>query len=300
MVRLTDGQYLSQCIVMPTLPIYRKLGVKVLLRGHAGELMHMHKAYNYSLDADALGLRSEADLEAWLARRLQAYILRGVDRPLFRGERQEEIASLARASLRQSLVDSSDEPNPVQRLWRCFVSQRLARETVLSLMKFRSVVEVRLPYLDAELIDLLLAAPVELKLSETIQTHMLQRLNPAFLRVPNSNTGAPVGASPLHRKAASLKMRVLAKLGAPGYQPYERLGLWLRREIAPLVRKILLADECLDRGVFNPETVRSVVANHLDASKNHTFLLMALLVFETGQRRLNQQSLNPEPSATVS
>src|SRR5262249_1129361 len=36
MVHLTDGQYLSQCIVMPTLPVYREHRVEVLLRGHAG------------------------------------------------------------------------------------------------------------------------------------------------------------------------------------------------------------------------------------------------------------------------
>src|SRR5262249_19337220 len=54
MVHLTDGHYLCQCIVMPTLPLYRELGIEVLLRGHAGELMHMDKAYNYSLDRPAL------------------------------------------------------------------------------------------------------------------------------------------------------------------------------------------------------------------------------------------------------
>ena len=79
MVRLTDGQYLSQCIVMPTLPLYRRLGIGILMRGHAGELLHMSKAYNYSLTADALGLQSEADLEEWLWTRLQAYMQEGVD-----------------------------------------------------------------------------------------------------------------------------------------------------------------------------------------------------------------------------
>src|SRR3990172_312235 len=66
MVHLTDGQYLSQCIIMPTLPVYRELGIKVLLRGHAGELLHMDKAYAFSLDPEALALGDEAGLEAWL------------------------------------------------------------------------------------------------------------------------------------------------------------------------------------------------------------------------------------------
>ena len=82
MVHLTDGQYLCQCIVMQTLPLYRDLGIEVLVRGHAGELMHMTKAYNFSLDADALNM-TNATVEDWLWRRLQSHMLDGVDGPLF-------------------------------------------------------------------------------------------------------------------------------------------------------------------------------------------------------------------------
>ena len=34
--------------------------VEVLLRGHGGELMHMDKAYNFSLDRAAFALASDA------------------------------------------------------------------------------------------------------------------------------------------------------------------------------------------------------------------------------------------------
>ena len=49
---------------------------------------------------------------------------------------------------------------------------------------------------------------------------------------------------------------MFAKLGLRGYQPYERLGLWLRRELRPLVEGLLLSPECLDRGVLTPDAVR--------------------------------------------
>ena len=58
-------------------------------------------------------------------------------------------------------------------------------------------------------------------------------------------------------------MKVLGKLGVKGHQPYERLGLWLRTSLRSLVEEILLSPECLDRGVFVPETVQSVVRQHL-------------------------------------
>jgi asparagine synthase (glutamine-hydrolysing) len=286
MVRLTDGQYLSQCIVIPTLSVYRDLGIQSLLRGHAGELMHMRKAYSYSLDEQALDIRTDGHLRDWLLRHLQAYMLDGVTEPLFTTIYQEGLESLAVESFDEDLAEASHIDRPLDRIWHLFVHQRLRRETTLSMVKFRSVVEPRLPYLDNDLIPLLLSAPAELKLGEEIQTYILGRRRPDFLRVINANTGAPMGAPAWRQRWSSLQLKVLAKLGVPGYQPYERLGLWLRRELAPFVRDILLSPRTLERGVYRPEGIRAVVRQHLDQGRNHTFLLMALMIFELATRSL--------------
>jgi asparagine synthase (glutamine-hydrolysing) len=283
MVHLTDGQYLSQCIVMPTLPLYRELGVEVLVRGHVGELMHMTKAYNFSLDRQALALAGPA-LEGWLWGRLQAYMLDGVEGELFAPAYQKDLVGLGRESLRDCLRESDGVEPPAHRIWHLFVTQRVRRETALSMVEFGSVVETRLPYLDGGLLDALMAAPPELKLGETIQTHILRKRMPAFLSVINANTGARMGAGPAAKAFARLRMKVLGKLGVRGYQPYERLGLWLRRELRPLVERILLDEHCLGRGVFNPDALRTAVANHMAKRRNHTYLLMALMIFELGQR----------------
>lgn len=286
MVYLTDAQYLSQCVVMPTLPFYREQGLDVLLRGHAGELLHMTKAYNFSLDPAALMLRNEGELEDWAFGHLSAYMLEAVDGPLLASRRVADVDGLARDSLREALWESSGIEPPVQRLSHLFVTQRSRRETALSLVKFNSVVETRLPYLDNHLVDLLLSAPPRLKLGEEIQAYVLRKHRPEFLRVFNVNTGTRIGASRFRQQCASFRQRVLAKLGVPGYQPYEKLGLWLRRELAPMVQRILLSPRCLDRRVFHPETVSAVVEQHLANRRNHTFLLMALLIFELGQRAM--------------
>jgi hypothetical protein len=283
MVRLTDGQYLSQCIVMPTLPVYRELGIQVLLRGHAGELMHMHKAYAFSFDDEALVLRDEAGLERWLFRHLQTYMLEGTEGKLFAAEHREAMADAARDSLRMCLRETAGTQPLLHRIWQLFVAQRLRRETALSLVKFGSLVETRLPYLDAGLMDALLAAPPELKLDEAIQAHILRKRRPSFLGVRNVNTGVRMGAGRLERLFGKVRHKVFAKLGVRGYQPYERLGLWLRRELRPLVQKLLLSERCLERGLFDPATVRQVVQRHFDGG-NHTFLIMALMTYELGQR----------------
>ena len=274
MVALTDGHYLDQGIVMPTLPTYRDLGIDFLLRGHGGELLHMRKAYAFSMDDEGLNA-SESGIERWLWSHLTDYMLSGVPRDLF----TFDIDALGRESLARALAQSGDVNTPVDRAWHLFLNERLHRETALSMQLFGNFNTVRMPFIDNDVVDALLALPARMKLGDELQTRILRNQRPDFLTVVNANTGARMGAGPLAVKAASLRLRVGAKIGLPGYQPYERLGLWLRRELRPFVERTLLRDEFLDRGPFRADVVRRTVAQHMANEANHTFLLMALVVF---------------------
>jgi asparagine synthase (glutamine-hydrolysing) len=297
MVDLTDGHYLCQCIVMPTLPVYRELGIEVLLRGHAGELMHMTKAYNFSVDRHLLSARDDDTVEQWMWQHLQAYILDGTEGRLFAASYRGRMEEMAREALQGRQARLRGTVPPVQQAGRMFLDIRLRRETALSLVEFGSLVETRLPYLDNELVERVLAAPMELKLDDTIQRHILARRCPEFLKIVNVNTGAAMTAGPLGRLFGKVRQKVLSKLGVKGYQPYERLGLWLRRELRPLVEGLLLDPRCLDRGLFDPQGVRDVVHRHWNNQANHTYLLLAMMIFEVGQRAF--VDADPEPLARV-
>ncbi|RPH54530.1 hypothetical protein EHM82_06710, partial [bacterium] len=285
-VWLTDGHCRSEVVTLPTLAKYRELGIQALLRGHAGELLHMRKAYDYSLDSGVLAIRDEAGLEAWLGRRLGGWMLAGVEGPLFKGVSSEELEARSTALLRDALREAREGEPLIHRLWHVFLLQKIRRHTAMSLLEYGSLLRVRLPYLDNDLVDALLATPPALKLGDTVQAGILARYRPSFLAIPNSNTGTRIGAGPFRRELANFRRRVFARLRVPGYQPYEKLGLWLRRELRPLVEGVLLDSRCLDRGIFEPETVRRVVAAHLEHRANHTFLLLTMLVFELGQRMI--------------
>src|SRR5262249_9416265 len=219
-----------------------------------------------------------------LFRRMQAHMLEGVGERLFATRYQGQLEGLARESLNHCLRQCEEVEPPVHRVWHLFLRQRLRRETALSMVEFGSVVETRLPYLDGDLVGLLLAAPPELKLGDKIQADILRRRMPAFLNVVNSNTGVRMGVGRVSRFFGRLRVKVLAKLGVRGYQPYERLGLWLREQLRPFVERLLLSERCLERGFFNPLTLRAVVQDHLSARRNHTYLLLAMMIFELGQR----------------
>ena len=284
LIWLTDGHHRSQAITLPTLPRYRELGTDVLLRGHAGELLHMQKAYDFSLDRSLLSTRDATEVETWLLRRLGGWMLAGVEGPLLKGMSRQELAERSRLLLRGELSELEEDDPPVHRVWRLFITQRLRRHVAMSLLEYGSSMRVRLPYLDNDLIDAVLGSPPALKMDERVQARILARFRPGFLAISNANTGVRIGAGPLRRRIGVFRRRALARLGLPGYQPYERLGLWLRRELKPLVDQILLDRRCLDRGILEPGTVRQVIAAHTSGRANHTFLLMALLIFEIGQR----------------
>jgi hypothetical protein len=258
----------------------------VLLRGHAGELLHMSKAYNFSMDEEALGIRDAGTLEAWLGRRLRGWMLDGVAGSPLAGMSRTELEERNDVSLRACLEDARDvEPVP-HRIWHLFITQRLRRETAMAMLEYGQYLRVRLPYLDNDVVEALLEMPPSLKQGERIQAAMLARFRPAFLDIVNANTGTRIGAGQLRRVLSTLRTRVLAKLGVPGYQPYERLGLWLKRDLRPLVERVLLDERCADRGVLHPDTVRSTLSAHFDGRANHTYAIMAMLIVEVGQGML--------------
>ena len=284
MVRLTDGQYLDQGIVVPTLAKYRELNVDVLLRGHAGELLHLDKAYNFSVDEEFLKLPETASPSRWCASRLSAFMLAGLDRPLLRGIDQIGMQQVADQALDGCLRDSEYLESKFNRLSHLFLGQRTRRETALSMTIFGSVVETRIPYLDRDVVAAVLSIPGDMRLGDHLQAAMIRRRNPALLRVVNSNTGARLGAPKWLQRAATFRMKLFGKLGLRGYQPYERLGLWLRRELQPLVREVLLSAASLENGLFVPETIRWIVEEHTSGRRNFTYLIQALMILELGRR----------------
>lgn len=282
MVLMTDGHYLDQGIVVPTLQTYRNLGIDYLLRGHGGELLHMKKAYAFSLDDETLGSSADA-LETWLFDHLSGYMIGGVPKGVF----TSNVVDGGRHALNVAYSAAAAFDPPAQRVWQLFLTQRLHRETALSMHKFGCYATIRLPFIDNDVIDALLALPPHMKMEDQLQCGILKHRRPDFLDVTNANTGARPGANPLTVAFARTRLRLYSRLGVPGYQPYERLGLWLSRELRPMVTRLLLGEQFLSRGICRPEGVKQIIDEHTRRSRNHTFLIMALLIFELGQRLID-------------
>lgn len=183
MVWLTDGMFYDEaCVMMSTLDKYRELGIDIALRGHGGELARMQWAYEFTCNRQILACRSQADLKAQLLRQLNFGVPAG---------------DAARQSLDEAFEGIDPAWHPIDQVTCIYAQEYLRRQSAASLAELRSRIEVRMPFLDADYVDAVLALPAEQRLGTGVHRQLLRALNPALLNVTNSNTGAPAGASDL-------------------------------------------------------------------------------------------------------
>jgi asparagine synthase (glutamine-hydrolysing) len=62
------------------------------------------------------------------------------------------------------------------------------------------------------------------------------------------------------------------------------IGSWLREGFSSVVDEYALGSRAIERGIFNPDFVRELVARHR-AGENHSERLWSLINFEIWQRR---------------
>ncbi len=124
-------------------------------------------------------------------------------------------------------------------------------------MSMAASIESRVPFLDHPLAEWVATLPQSMKLRGTttkwiLRAAMKNRLPAAILNRPKMGFPVPIGT-------------------------------WLRGAWRPLLDEYLLGERALDRSLFEPQAVKTLVAEHL-AGYNHSERLWALLTFEIWAR----------------
>src|SRR5690606_6874845 len=118
--------------------------------------------------------------------------------------------------------------------------------------------ECRVPLLDRELVELAAAIPESLKVKNGRLKHLMKE---ALSDVLPSDI--------LDRKKRGF--------GTP-------MGAWLKRELAPVLRRLLAPDVVDARGLFDPAVISRLVADHENARIDGTDALLALMNLEIWSR----------------
>jgi asparagine synthase (glutamine-hydrolysing) len=131
-------------------------------------------------------------------------------------------------------------------------------------------VESRVPILDLDLVSLAQSIPPGMKLSGDTGKVVLRKAMTALL--PERFTMA--------RKQ--------------GFTPPDRV--WLQKYTMPYVESVVFSSEARSRGIFEEQTIRAMIREHLDGKKDHRFFLWSLVCFEHMMRLFFDRCTEEKPA----
>jgi len=283
MVSITDGMYLSHGLTeMLAIQFLDKTGIRVLLRGHGGELAKAHLAWPLHTDPTVHGMTTVDELVPYLSRRAN-YVT--PDLPLasfFTPEAAQRAGKGTSESFATLLAGKG--LSPAESCSYLYMRELHRRFTIPSLQSFRTKVDVRLTYVDPRFLRVLLAAPAAWRDSTEIHTRLTRAGNPALVKVRNSNTGARADAGSREEFVFDKLNTILKRLNVYGYRHYHNFDDWMRRTLLETVQAELLSPEARVQAFVDTRALENLIRETREGKANRSYLLQVLLILELWQR----------------
>jgi asparagine synthase (glutamine-hydrolysing) len=141
----------------------------------------------------------------------------------------------------------------------------------------RSHLDVRHPYCDYDLVDFLLSLPIAFRENGRLEMAVLNRLDPSLALVPIEKDGFLPTEHRLIRNIHMVSQKAKRRFNKHIYPLfYERFTLpsdyerWLRGDLRNWAEAILFDDRMMNRGIFNPDFIRSIWARHQSGQEQWT------------------------------
>jgi asparagine synthase (glutamine-hydrolysing) len=284
-VRLTDG--LESCVHMHALAYAHAQAeyTNVIYKGFMGDALlgsHLSRELWAGYDDDTLSRRLFRDAN-----------LCGPEeqKRLFTREFRSLLAEDAVFTSFRALLDESKAKLAANKQNHFDLRQRQRRFILNGVQLVRSQATVRLPFADKELVEFVLTIPPGLRLDRWLMIKALIRLSPELARIPYQGTGMP-----LVECARDLRIRLerqirwrlraagLKWVAAPQKRSCADYNGWMRTVLREWVEETLLSRRSRERGCFNPQVVRTLVAEQM-AGANHARKLGVLLSLELWQQQ---------------
>ncbi|HSK76813.1 MAG TPA: asparagine synthase-related protein [Thermoanaerobaculia bacterium] len=285
LVWMTEGLYSGlQGTAARVVDYFATNPFRAVLRGHGGEAVKAELAYPLKIDARMRCLSSPEAIARSIYR--QGNVVRGDLPPeeLFAPSRLAAIREGPLTSVREALEAVDADLTPEDLALCFYLREWVRRRVVASLALFRPYVEVRMPFLDEDFLDLVLKLPLEKRSRGEIQTLLVRRFMPALLTISNSNTGASLNAGRLGRFLASGLDAARRRLRLPGHRHYVELERWHRGPLRAPLERVLFDERTLSRGLYRPEGLRKVFDDHMTGRRCRTNLLCAIVELELFHR----------------
>lgn len=188
-----------------------------------------------------------------------AVFSRSMQKTLFTAEAREQIGAIDPYAEMLDAFTDTDAASTLDRLLyadtKTYLHELLMKQDQMSMA---ASIESRVPFLDHKLVEFSARLPERMKLRGATTKYILRESMKNLLPA---------------------KILTRPKMGFP-----VPIGSWFRGEYAPVVQEYLLSERALDRGIFDPAFVQTLVQRH-QAGENHSERLWALVNFEIWQRQ---------------
>lgn len=203
-------------------------------------------------------------------------------RSLIRGGEGAHCEDAVQASFRDAWDDTADASEDVRdRLDALQLAERVRRFSNHGAFNVRSQLEVRMPFLSAEMLEFHRRIPAAVRWTDELFTGYYRRHQAALGRVIWSSTGRPVLAAPLdvarRRLAGFLSAARRRRVDLTMYADYPA---WFRGELQGWVRETLLGPAARSSQWVRPEAVARIVEEHCAGSADRSGAIGALMTFE--------------------
>ncbi|WP_456433717.1 asparagine synthetase B family protein [Thermosulfuriphilus sp.] len=280
LIWLSDGMYHPhESTEKAALEYFQRAPFKILLRGHGGEIAKASLAYPVQPTEEVFGLEGKEVIDFIFSR--ANLVLRDANpEGLFVSKELKEELAIARSSLEEVLAPVSSLLSPVDLTLYYFIKEYIRRQAVASLAIFRSQVEIRLPFMDEDFLDLLLRLHPKRRWAGEIHVAVVRQYQPALIKVPNSNTGAPLDAGRLRLLLTDKFNSLLKRLSLPGFRHYTEFSRWQRKYFRESTRQLLFDKRTLERGIYDPQGLKEIFEAHVSGQKNYAHLLGTMVGIE--------------------
>jgi hypothetical protein len=168
--------------------------------------------------------------------------------------------------------------------------QRVPRMTIRGVEVVRDRAAVRLPFCDNDLVEFTTRVPPGYQYQRFLITEAFTRTYPHLAKVPATPDNLPLMtcARDIYLRGKQLiqwhlRNKGLERLAGPQSRPYRDYNTWFRTVLRSWMEELLLGTTAMERGYYNQEYLRNLVAEHM-AGANHAVKLGAMISVELWHR----------------
>lgn len=295
MVFLTDGFYPPfEFTEMMAYNELRKENFHILIRGHGGELAKSSLAWPFQVNRNVMELKQyNGDYLKKILIEEGSFVKKSIKwkgrfnrhyetvdwKPVFREEIYLKIKDAAYTSLDSMLSKVNGNLHPADICTYFYMHVESGRRTASALSIFRNQVEVRMPFLDSDFVRNLLNVHYSYRNTTDLHKYIISRNSPELMKIPDSNTGAPLTAGHFRISMIEKFTTLMKRLNIKGYLHYQNFHDWIRMKMGD-IEGVLLDQRTLERGIYNADGIKTIIHQHMNEGYDHGYMIGSLLGLE--------------------